>query len=244
MGEPHTMNRRLIAQSGTFAVPGVLDVPIEEILSDADQENILAKIVLTNPVREVGMRELYRMNITYATLFPDLDGLAQSMRLRAGVPLGVQPADDGAVPHIILRSSDRELRRLGHEGLFIRASIYSGRFAHSVGRTRSAPGRGETTSAIGGQVNDPTGAAVGGATVTATNDQTGLKRQAQTDRRGPLRVSPDQARTIHPDVECARFRGTGQQARFRGAWRNRDRDLHAETRRGQSRTSPSWARRR
>src|SRR4051794_25173892 len=79
MGEPHTMNRRLIAQSGTFALPGVLDVPIEEILSDRDQENILAKIVLTNAVREVGMRELYRMNITFATLFPDLDGLARSM---------------------------------------------------------------------------------------------------------------------------------------------------------------------
>ena len=79
MGEPHTMNRRLIAQSGTFAVPGVLDIPIEDILRDADPENILAKIVLTNPVREVGMRELYRMNITYGTLFPDLDGLAKSM---------------------------------------------------------------------------------------------------------------------------------------------------------------------
>jgi len=79
MGEPHTMNRRLIAQSGTFAVPGVLDVPIEEMLSDRDQENILAKFILTNAVREVGMRELYRMNITYATLFPDLEGLARSM---------------------------------------------------------------------------------------------------------------------------------------------------------------------
>jgi len=79
MGEPHTMNRRLIAQSGTFAVPSVLDVPLEEILSNSDQESILAKIVLANSVREVGMRELYRMNITYATLFPDLDGLAKSM---------------------------------------------------------------------------------------------------------------------------------------------------------------------
>jgi len=73
------MNRRLIAQSGTFAVPGVLNVPIEEIVNEPDQENILAKIVLTNKVREQGMRELYRMNITYATLFPDLDGLAKSM---------------------------------------------------------------------------------------------------------------------------------------------------------------------
>jgi hypothetical protein len=79
MGEPYTMNRRLIAQSGTFGVPGVLDVPVEEILSDRDQESILAKFVLTNPVRDVGMRELYRMNITDATLFPDLDGLARSM---------------------------------------------------------------------------------------------------------------------------------------------------------------------
>ena len=79
MGEPHTMNRRLIAQSGTFAVPGVLDAPVEEILRDPDQDQMLAKIVLTNSVREVGMRELYRMNITYATLFPDLDGLAKSL---------------------------------------------------------------------------------------------------------------------------------------------------------------------
>src|ERR1051326_2752338 len=79
MGDPLTINRRLIAQSGTFLVPGILDVPVEEILSDRDQKNILAKFVLANSVREQGMRELYRMNITYATLFPDLDGLARSM---------------------------------------------------------------------------------------------------------------------------------------------------------------------
>jgi hypothetical protein len=79
MGEPHTMNSRLIAQSGTFAVPGVLDLPLEEILSRSNRENILAKFVLANSVREVGMRELYRMNITYGTLFPDLDGLAKSL---------------------------------------------------------------------------------------------------------------------------------------------------------------------
>jgi hypothetical protein len=79
MGEPHTMNRRLIAQSGTFLVPGVLDVPVEDILSDQDQTNILAKFVLSKTAREQGMRELYRMNITFATLFPDLDGLARSM---------------------------------------------------------------------------------------------------------------------------------------------------------------------
>ena len=79
MGEPYTMNRRLIAQSGTFAVPGLLDVPLEEILVGRAPDTVLAKLILSNSVREVGMRELYRMNITYATLFPDLDGLARSM---------------------------------------------------------------------------------------------------------------------------------------------------------------------
>ena len=80
MGEPHTMNRRLIAQSGTFAVPGTLDLPVEQILGEySDPQDILAKFVLANRVRETGMRELYRMNITHATLFPDLDGLARSM---------------------------------------------------------------------------------------------------------------------------------------------------------------------
>src|SRR5215471_12191557 len=50
MGEPRTMNRRLIAQSGTFAVPGVLNIPIEEILSHTDKDNVLAKLVLANSV--------------------------------------------------------------------------------------------------------------------------------------------------------------------------------------------------
>ena len=79
MGEPHTMNSRLIAQSGTFAVPGVLDQPIEEIIGGSEAQDLLVKFVLTNSVRETGMRELYRMSITYATLFPDLDGLAKSL---------------------------------------------------------------------------------------------------------------------------------------------------------------------
>ncbi|MBS1859816.1 MAG: FRG domain-containing protein [Acidobacteria bacterium] len=91
MGEPYTMNRRLIAQSGTFAVPGVLDVPVEEILPGRDREETLAKFVLTHPVREVGMRELYRMNITFATLFPDLDGLARSMGYELEFHWGYNP---------------------------------------------------------------------------------------------------------------------------------------------------------
>jgi hypothetical protein len=43
-------------------------------------ENTLIKFILpADNVRVKGMRELYRMNITQATLFPDLDGLERSM---------------------------------------------------------------------------------------------------------------------------------------------------------------------
>jgi hypothetical protein len=81
LGEPHAMNRRLIAQSGTFLVPGVLHKSIEEILMNYPnpKETLIKFILPADKIREKGMRELYRMNITQATLFPDLDGLARSL---------------------------------------------------------------------------------------------------------------------------------------------------------------------
>ncbi|MCC6930109.1 MAG: FRG domain-containing protein [Gemmatimonadaceae bacterium] len=80
-GEPIVMNKRLIAQSGTFVVPGVLDQPIDAILASyAKGEAAVAKFVLkTSALRAESMRELYTMNLTNATLFPDLDGLARSL---------------------------------------------------------------------------------------------------------------------------------------------------------------------
>src|ERR1700680_1689952 len=44
--------------------------------------------------------------------------------------------------------------------------------------------QGETTSAIVGQVSDASGAAVAGAAVTVTNNETGLRRSASTDDSG------------------------------------------------------------
>ena len=44
--------------------------------------------------------------------------------------------------------------------------------------------QGETTSAIVGQVSDATNAAIPGATVTITNRETGLQRNAKTDDEG------------------------------------------------------------
>ena len=79
-GEPLEMDTRLVAQSGLFVIPGVLDQPLEAILEQyPDDTQLLTKFVLPASTREQAMRSLYRMNITSATLFPDLDGLARSM---------------------------------------------------------------------------------------------------------------------------------------------------------------------
>lgn len=80
-GEPLVMHKRLIAQSGTFLIPGVLDRPIDQILAGyPGDEQIVAKLVLkSSALRKEAMQALYNMNITHATLFPDLDGLARSM---------------------------------------------------------------------------------------------------------------------------------------------------------------------
>jgi hypothetical protein len=58
----------------------VLDRPLDQILAGYDtDETLIRKIVLPASMREEAMRTLYRMNITHATLFPDLDGLARSL---------------------------------------------------------------------------------------------------------------------------------------------------------------------
>lgn len=86
-GEPSEMDRRLTAQSGLFLVPGVLHMPLDEILEEYEADgSLLMKIVVPARLREEAMKALYRMNITYATLFPDLDGLARSMAYELEVP--------------------------------------------------------------------------------------------------------------------------------------------------------------
>lgn len=80
-GEPMVMNQRLVAQSGTFVVPGVLDLPVEDVLATYPHpERTVVKFVLdTSKIREEAMFTFYNMNITNATLFPGLDGMARSL---------------------------------------------------------------------------------------------------------------------------------------------------------------------
>jgi hypothetical protein len=74
------MDDRLVAQSGTFVVPGMIDKPLQAILDGYESnEELLHKIVLPARIRMDAMKWLYRMNITNASLFPGLDGLARSI---------------------------------------------------------------------------------------------------------------------------------------------------------------------
>ena len=58
------------------------------------------------------------------------------------------------------------------------------RLQHSYCLPARSPAQGETTSAILGEITDTSNAALAGATVTITNRDTGLKRNAQTDEAG------------------------------------------------------------
>jgi hypothetical protein len=102
-GEPTEMDQRLIAQSGLFVVPGVLDQALEDLLAQYQRggEPLLKRIVLDPAMRASAMRELYRMNITYATLWPDLDGLARSINQELEVvwqPLLEEPQHTKEIP--------------------------------------------------------------------------------------------------------------------------------------------------
>lgn len=71
------MDRRLVAQSGLFVMPGQMDRPLAEILEGHEQDApLLIKYVLA--LRAEAMEALYRMNVTTATLLPDLEGLAMA----------------------------------------------------------------------------------------------------------------------------------------------------------------------
>jgi carboxypeptidase family protein len=56
--------------------------------------------------------------------------------------------------------------------------------AMTLARPWPAAAQGETTSAIVGEVTDPSGAAIPGATVSITNRETGLRRTLKTDDEG------------------------------------------------------------
>ena len=93
IGEPFLKNQRQIAQSGTFVIPYQLNKTIDELLST--EENRIAKITLKGfKIRREAKKNLYAMNITQATLFPGLDGLARSLKNELEFHYEFDPVDE------------------------------------------------------------------------------------------------------------------------------------------------------
>ena len=119
-GDPFRMPQRVVAQSGTFLVPGNLNQTVQQIFDGypatpkgrTRMENaLLIQFVFdTAKVRADAMESMYSMNITQATLFPGLDGLARSMYYEFEYSWEVdlktnklqQPLQDGRVPKDLL----------------------------------------------------------------------------------------------------------------------------------------------
>lgn len=77
MGDPVLMNQRMTTQAGTFIVPTTrIDIPLESAVPHA---SVLRLKLITKALRTQTMNRLYNMNISNATLFPGVDGLARSL---------------------------------------------------------------------------------------------------------------------------------------------------------------------
>ncbi len=104
--QPFMMNERLALQQGMFLCPFTLSLPFEvsfvqppsfQHVIDAEAKQINShfarKLVITKSARCEILRELHRMNITSASLFPGLGGFAQSLREFYEALTDVKPAE-------------------------------------------------------------------------------------------------------------------------------------------------------
>lgn len=80
------MNTRLTIQQGFFLCPGDIEQSFEENLSSMvskqSSQKAIVKFVIPHSARNKALTELKHMNISRATLFPDLGGLAESLNDR------------------------------------------------------------------------------------------------------------------------------------------------------------------
>jgi hypothetical protein len=81
---PFRLNERLRTQKGVFLLQGAVDRTFPENLAampDYGQPDRVIKIVIPKHIRRQAIRALHDMNITRTTLFPGLDGFAQSLNV-------------------------------------------------------------------------------------------------------------------------------------------------------------------
>lgn len=92
------LNERLINQQGTFLVQGDIDISFDDNLGKMGKppelkENLHRIVIdVTLPKRKEILRHLHRMNINNASLFPGLQGFAESLETQLAYPekFGIQ----------------------------------------------------------------------------------------------------------------------------------------------------------
>ncbi len=82
--EPFRMNRRYSLQQSIFLSTGIAEIPFMEQLHflGEDISRAVVKIEIPSYFKNEALRDLLQMNLHRASLFPDLDGYASSLRLR------------------------------------------------------------------------------------------------------------------------------------------------------------------
>ncbi|WP_163834681.1 FRG domain-containing protein [Spartinivicinus ruber] len=79
--EPTFSNQRLLSQQGLFVATNTLDLSHGKILNDYNIHNgYVLKIIIPASQRLEGLRQLNKMNINSANIYPGLDGFCKSMR--------------------------------------------------------------------------------------------------------------------------------------------------------------------
>lgn len=82
---PRAMNERLTQQQGVFLCPGDIRVSFADNLKSLKYRRLrenCRRVRLPRSVLRIGLSELLRMNLDAATLFPGLQGYAESLRTR------------------------------------------------------------------------------------------------------------------------------------------------------------------
>lgn len=82
---PFILHDRLVIQQGTFLCPGNISVSFEhnlQALCNCGLKGNVIRMLISPDAKEDATKELHRMNMNRATLFPGLDGFAQSLTTR------------------------------------------------------------------------------------------------------------------------------------------------------------------
>lgn len=82
--EPFRMNRRYSLQQSIFLSTGTSEAPFMEqlLFLQNDMQKAVVKLEIPSSQKKAAQRELLKMNLHRASLFPDLDGYALSLKLR------------------------------------------------------------------------------------------------------------------------------------------------------------------